>query len=275
MNSGPREWDAQTYDQISEPQFQWGLEVLERLNPADSETVIDAGIGSGRVAERMLERLPDGRLVGVDGSAEMIKVAGERFAGDDRVTLFVSDLLELSPELLEEHQAPSAVDALFSTATFHWILDHDRLFSRIHSVLRPGGRLVAQCGGAGNIADHARAIATVATSDQYVEHFKDMEMMWNFAEPQETEERLRNAGFEDVRCWLEDKPVQPTDPFDFTTTVTMGPHLTCLPEEDRKGFAEAVLELSGDPLVLNYVRLNIDARRSKGAPQRSEEQPAK
>jgi trans-aconitate 2-methyltransferase len=224
--------------------------------------VIDAGIGSGRVAEKLLERLPDGRLVGVDGSAEMIKVAGERFADDERITLFVADLLDLNPELLAKQGAPTEVDALFSTATFHWILDHDRLFERIHSVLRPGGRLVAQCGGAGNIADHARAIATVATSPEFASHFEGMEMMWNFAQPEETEERLRAAGFEDVRCWLEDKPVRPTDPYDFTTTVTMGPHLARLPDEVRKSFAEAVLERSGDPLVLNYVRLNIDARRA-------------
>jgi len=261
MNTGPREWDAKTYDQISEPQFEWGLEVLERLDPEPTETVVDAGIGSGRVAEKLLERLPDGRLTGIDGSAEMIKVAGKKFAGDDRVILFVSDLLELNPELLADHDAPAEVDALFSTATFHWILDHDRLFRGIHSVLRPGGRLVAQCGGAGNIADHARAIATVATSDRYAHHFEGMEMMWNFAQPEETEERLRRAGFEDVRCWLEDKPVQPADAYDFTTTVTLGPHLTRIPEEERKDFAEKVLELSADPLILNYVRLNLDARR--------------
>jgi trans-aconitate 2-methyltransferase len=262
MNSGPREWDAQTYDQISEPQYQWGLEVLDRLAPRSDEAIIDAGCGSARVTEKLLERLPDGLVVGVDGSTEMIKVAGEKFSGDDRVTLIVSDLLELTPDLLEENGAPGAVDALFSTATFHWITDHDKLFSRIHSVLRPGGRLVAQCGGEGNVAEHARAIASVATQPRYIDHFEGMTMMWNFANPPETEERLHNAGFEDVRCWLEDKPVQPENAYDFTTTVTMGPHLTRLPEEMRREFAEAVLDLSPDPLVLNYVRLNIDARRA-------------
>jgi trans-aconitate 2-methyltransferase len=273
MNTGPREWDAKTYDQISEPQYRWGLEVLKRLELAGDESVIDAGIGSGRVAERMLERLPDGRLVGVDGSEEMIKVASERFAGDDRVMLFVSDLLDLSPELLSEHGAPAAVEALFSTATFHWIMDHDRLFSRIHSVLAPGGRLVAQCGGEGNVAEHARAIASVATEPEFIDHFADMTVMWNFASPGETEERLRNAGFEEVRCWLEDKPIQPENPFQFTTTVTMGPHLTRLPEELRRPFAEAVLERSPDPLVLNYVRLNIDAHRGEGAPSAARSNP--
>jgi trans-aconitate 2-methyltransferase len=83
--------------------------------------------------------------------------------------------------------------------------------------------------------------------------------MWNFASPEETEEKLRRAGFDQVRCWLEDKPVQPENPYDFTTTVTMGPHLARLPEEQRREFAEAVLELEDDPLTLNYVRLNIEA----------------
>ena len=262
MNSGPREWDAQTYDEISEPQYQWGLEVLDRLEPSADEAIIDAGCGSGRVTERLLERLPEGRIVGVDGSAEMIKVAAEKFEGDDRVTLIVSDLLDLTPDLLDQNEAPAAVDALFSTATFHWLADHDKLFSRIHSVLRPGGRLVAQCGGAGNVADHARAIVEVATQSEYVDHFEGMTVMWNFATPEETEERLRNAGFDEVSCWLEDKPIQPKDPLGFTTTVTMGPHLARLPEDLRRQFAEAVLERSGDPLVLNYVRLNIDARRA-------------
>jgi trans-aconitate 2-methyltransferase len=261
MNTGPLEWDAQTYEQVSDPQYEWGLEVLDRLEPRPGEAIIDAGCGSGRVTERLLERLSDGRVVGVDGSAEMIKEAEKKFASDERVTLIVSDLLDLSPELLERSGAPAAVDALFSTATFHWITDHDKLFSRVHSVLRPGGRLVAQCGGEGNVAEHARAIASVATEPKYVKHFEGMAMMWNFANPAETEDRLRRAGFEDVSCWLENKPVQPENPYDFTTTVTMGPHLTRLPEELKRPFAEAVLELSPDPLVLNYVRLNIDARR--------------
>ena len=259
MNTGPREWDAQTYDRVSDPQFEWGLEVLERLELDGDETVIDAGCGSGRVTERLLERLPSGRVIAVDASADMIKAAAERFEGDPRVTLIVSDLLELGLDLLEEHGAPGQVDVVFSTATFHWIADHDRLFAALHEVLRPGGRLLAQCGGAGNVASHAKAIVTVATRPEFVSHFEGMSILWNFASPEETEERVRNAGFERVSCWLEDKPVTPEEPYAFTTTVTMGPHLARLPEELRRPFAEAVLELEDDPLTLNYVRLNIDA----------------
>jgi trans-aconitate 2-methyltransferase len=251
MNTGPREWDAQTYDRVSDPQFEWGLEVLDRLQLAGDEFVMDAGCGSGRVTTRLLDRLPNGRILCVDASEGMI--AKTREALGDRADYIVSDLSEL--------EVDEPVDVIFSTATFHWVLDHDRLFNRLHAALRPGGRLHAQCGGEGNVADHARAIAEVATRPEFVSNFGDMTTMWNFASPGETEERLRRAGFERVSCWLEDKPVQPEHPYEFTTTVTMGPHLSRLPEDLRRPFAEAVLEMSPDPLVLNYVRLNIEARR--------------
>jgi trans-aconitate 2-methyltransferase len=252
MNTGPTEWDAQTYDRVSDPQYEWGLEVLERLELNGDERVIDAGCGSGRITAHLVERLPRGRVLCVDASEAMIAKAREALG--DRADYLVTDLVEL--------EVDEPVDAVFSTATFHWVTDHDRLFSRLRDALRPGGRLVAQCGGEGNVAKHARAIVEVATRPEFASHFGDMEVMWNFATPEETEDRLRNAGFDQVRCWLEEKPVQPQDPYAFTTTVTMGPHLARLPEGLRRSFADAVLELEDDPLVLNYVRLNIDASRA-------------
>jgi trans-aconitate 2-methyltransferase len=252
MNTGPREWDAKTYDRVSDPQYQWGLEVLDRLELKGDERVVDAGCGSGRVTAKLLERLPNGSVLCVDASESMIEQARETLG--DRAEYLVADLAEL--------EIDRPVDVVFSTATFHWVTDHDRLFSRLRAAIRPGGRLHAQCGGKGNVAKHAQAIVSVATRPEFAPHFNDMTVMWNFASPDETEERLRRAGFDDVRCWLEDKPVQPENPYDFTTTVTMGPHLARLPEQLRRSFAEAVLELEDDPLTLNYVRLNIEASRA-------------
>jgi trans-aconitate 2-methyltransferase len=253
MNTGPTEWDAQTYDHVSDPQFEWGLEVLDRLKLGGGEYVMDAGCGSGRVTAKLLENLPDGRVLCVDASESMIEKAREALG--DRADYLVTDLAKLEIEEL--------VDVVFSTATFHWVLDHDRLFARLHDALKPGGRLVTQCGGDGNVARHARNIAIVACRPEFAAHFGDIKIMWNFASPAETEQRLRRLGFEEVSCWLEDKPVQPEDPYAFTTTVTMGPHLSRLPDELRGPFAEAVLEMEDDPLVLNYVRLNIDAARPR------------
>jgi trans-aconitate 2-methyltransferase len=249
MNTGAREWDAETYDAVSDPQFSWGVEVLERLELRGDETALDAGCGSGRVTAELAKRLPGGRVIAVDGSEAMVEKARERLG--DRADYLVSDLVEL--------ELPEPVDLVFSTATFHWIPDHDRLFQRLRGTLRPGGRLVAQCGGKGNVERHAQAIAAVAGREEFAQHLSQAKPLWNFASPEETEARLRAAGFADVRCWLQPKPVSPEQPLEFISTVTLGPIVDQLPPEKRKAFAEAVLEACEQPLVLDYVRLNIEA----------------
>ncbi len=249
MDTGAREWDAETYDAVSDPQFEWGMEVLERLELRGDEAAVDAGCGSGRVTAELAERLPGGRVIAVDGSEAMVAKAQERLG--DGAEYLVSDLTEL--ELGEP------VDLIFSTATFHWIGDHDRLFQQLRGNLKPGGRLVAQCGGMGNVAAHGQAIAAVAADPDYGQHLGGAKGLWNFASPEETEPRLRGAGFAEARCWLEPKPVQPAQPLEFISTVTLGPVLDQLPPEKRQPFAEAVLEQHEAPLVLDYVRLNIEA----------------
>lgn len=251
MNAGPRDWDADTYDRVSDPQFGWGMEVLERLELAGDESAIDAGAGSGRVSEQLLARLPRGKLLVVDGSQAMLTKARERLG--DRVSYLEADLAEL--------EVPEPADLIFSTATFHWIADHDGLFARLFAALRPGGRLHAQCGGAGNVAEHATAIAATATKEPYREHFEQMPVYWNFATAEDTERRLSAAGFEQVEAWLEPKPLEPEHPREFLRTVTLGPHLARLPEELRDPFLDGVLAASPEPLRLDYVRLNMTARR--------------
>jgi trans-aconitate 2-methyltransferase len=248
MNTGAREWDAATYDEVSDPQFEWGMEVLERLELRGDEVVVDAGCGSGRVTEQLIQRLPNGRVIAVDGSEAMVEKAKERLG--DRADYLVSDLVEL--------KLPEPVDMVFSTATFHWIPDHDALFRQMRGVLEPGGRLVAQCGGKGNVAAHTEAIAAVAADPEYAQHLTQAKGLWNFASPEETEPRLEGAGFSDARCWLQPRPVQPSRPLEFISTVTLGPVLDQLPEEKRRPFAEAVLEREEQPLVLGYIRLNIE-----------------
>jgi trans-aconitate 2-methyltransferase len=248
-HTGPLDWDAETYDAISDPQLEWGKEVLERLDLAGDEAILDAGCGSGRVTAELKRLIPRGRLVAVDGSAAMIAKARQRL-GDD-ASYLVADLTEL--------QLAEPVDVVVSTATFHWVLDHDVLFRRLRAALAPGGRLVAQCGGRGNIAAYSEALAAVEERPEYRPYMDGSVDAWNFAGPEETEQRLRDTGFAEARCWLEPKPVTPKQPIEFTTTSVIGPQLARLPGELRRPFAEAVLERAGEPLTLAYVRLNIDA----------------
>jgi trans-aconitate 2-methyltransferase len=230
------------------------MEVLERLDLTGDESAIDAGCGSGRVTAELIEKLPHGRMLAVDGSEAMVAKARKRLGAS--ASYLVSDLVELVVE--------RPVDLVFSTATFHWIADHDRLFERIAAALRPSGRLVAQCGGEGNIAEHVRAVEEVSALPEFAPFLKDAAELWNYASPAETESRLLAAGFAEARCWLEPRPVRPSDPLRFTMTATLGAHLAKLPEERRLEFAEAVITRSRKPFTLDYVRLNIEARRAPG-----------
>ena len=241
----PRDWNAESYQRVSAPLEAMGREVLDRLELRGDERVLDAGCGTGRVTAALLERLPRGEVVAVDGSPAMVAEAKERLG--PRVDARVADLTELvlSPP----------VDAILSTATFHWIADHDRLFERLFAALKPGGRIVAQCGGEGNVATVQAAIDRV---DEPA--LRGWAGPWNFQSPAATAERLERIGFTAVETWLQTVRVEPEDPPEYLATVMLGSHLERVPPERRDGFVEAVLATMPEP-VIEYVRLNLAGRR--------------
>ena len=244
----PRDWDARTYDRVSEPQVRWGTAVLDRLPLEGDERVVDAGCGSGRVTEFLADRLPRGRVIALDGSPSMIAAARDRLARfGSRIDYVVADLQHALPIV-------EPVDAVFSTATFHWVPDHDALFANLAAVTRHGGWLVAQCGGAGNVSRVMRALASIGDGWLGPAHFET---------PLATTRRLEAAGYVDIECWLVDEPTsfEPGEPFEtFLRTVALGPHLERLPPAEREAFVRTVAERMGEPLM-DYVRLNIVARR--------------
>jgi trans-aconitate 2-methyltransferase len=243
-------WDAHTYDRTSEPQQAWAVEVLARLEGiAPDATVLDVGCGTGRVTEALLSLVPEGRVLAIDASADMVALARTRLG--ERAQVWCQDALELE---LDE-----PVDAIVSTATLHWVGDHDRLWARLAPALRPGGALEIQCGGKGNI-DGVRAVIDTVARDSAPE-LVDWSP-WVFAGPEETQRRLGEAGFVAARCWLEERPTYPQDVDAFVRTSILAAHLERLPRERREPFAAAVV--AGVSLPLDYVRLNVSAVRGGG-----------
>jgi trans-aconitate 2-methyltransferase len=201
-------------------------------------------------------------VIAVDGSPSMLELARETLADvPDRVRLINADLLELSPELLASEAGVDAVDLVFSNATFHWIGDHDALFMAAGSVLRSGGRLVAQCGGGGNVTEWVAAVRAAGSREPFAEYV-DGFSPWNFQGAEETERRLEASGFEDVACSLERKVVHPEDSRGFVAVVGLASIHERLPDELREPFTDAVLAELTEPLELTYIRLNMEGTRS-------------
>ena len=265
------EWNAGAYHRVADPQFEWGRRLLATLSLRGDETVVDAGCGTGRLTRLLLERLASGRVIALDLSQRMLEVARENLEPDfhGRVEYLRVDLLDL--ELRED------ADLVFSTATFHWVRDHERLFRNLAAALRPGGRLLAQFGGKGNL-DRARSRAErILEEPAFRPFFTGWTGPWHYPDADVTARRLREAGFEKVQTRLFAEPTGFVDAEafrQFIATVVFRVHLQRITEPALQAefLDRCVAAAAADdpPYTLDYWRLNASAHKpehpGEGAP---------
>jgi trans-aconitate 2-methyltransferase len=262
----PREWDAATYHRVSAPQHSWGVRVLDRLVLCGDERVLDAGCGTGRVTQALVEKLRSagdgGSVCALDRSIEMTRVARRTLPAE--VPVVAADLLAMPFR--------QAFDVIFSTATFHWVLDPAGLYRGLARVLRPGGRLHAQCGGAGNIGRSFAQVMEVCAQPRFAPRFAGWKPAWAFLSPEEATRHLQAAGFIEIRAWLEPEPTTfaSRDEFRvFIEKVVLGAWMVRFADAPGEGaaFLDEVCDAAaaGTPaLTLDYVRLNLEAKLPGG-----------
>ena len=249
--SSTRDWDARTYQRVAVPHEEWAR---ARARPARPR-------GRGDRPRRRLRLRPHhrdrdraaprgprdrGRRLALDGRGGAARCCARR------TTALVSDLTKL--ELDEQ------VDAVFSTAVFHWILDHDALFARMRAALRDGGRFAAQCGGEGNIDAFRVAGRGGRAREPYAAHLGGIRGALELRRAGGDRRAPARRGLRPTSsCWLEPWPVDPPEPARLRADVCLGAHVDALPDELRDRFVADVLATQASPLRLGYVRLNIEA----------------
>ena len=240
-------WDAGRYESLPLPHVEWGRRVVGRLDLTGDEHVVEAGAGTRRDAELVLERIPRGHYTAIDGSNDMLGVLRQRLGPyGNRVTVIEADLNKPLP-------LTRPADAIFSIATFHWLLDHDRLFAHLAAALRPGGQLVFECGGWGNVAMINAAINEV---------FGQAPRPWNFRGPEETRDALLRAGFAQVEARLRPHPLAFAGRFEFMRyldTTGIAYAAAGADAAERAAFVQAVAARLPRP-IFDHVRLEVTAR---------------
>jgi trans-aconitate 2-methyltransferase len=258
-----REWKSGDYHRLSDPQYGWGLKVLKKLQAfhlPGHPHILDAGCGSGRVTAALLKALPQATVTAVDASQNMVNEARKNVAVfGKRARVEQMDLVDLSMD--------QTVDVIFSTAVFHWIKDHDRLFLNLYRALRPGGLLLAQCGGGQNLNRLRDRAERAAALPEFAGFFQNWSKVWNYASPEEMAQRLQRAGFTEIHTALEEAPATLADEQTFRafcSTITLGPYMERLPPELQDRFLDAIASDAAKddpPFTLDYVRLNMQGRR--------------
>jgi trans-aconitate 2-methyltransferase len=294
-----REWDASSYHRLSDPQFNWGRRVLARLSLRGDETVIDAGCGTARLTVELAALLPRGRVLAVDLSENMLHqarqtitaaktektgsvISSEDAAVNERPGVGREDAASESRNLhLSAKAAPTHLvcadlaalpfkeiaDGIFSTAAFHWVGDHDALFRSLFTALKPGGWLVAQCGGGPNLLRLRQRTEVAMQLPEFSEYFRGWTPPQVYYDDRETAVRLRHAGFSDVATWLGSEDVRFPDSAvyrEFLATVTLHAHLNRIPAPAlRDRFLDRIIALAQQEpsLHLDYWRLNLHARK--------------
>ena len=255
-------WDAEAYHRVSDPQFEWGRAVLARLDLRGHERVIDAGCGTGRLTRALSDRLPRGEVVALDASAQMLEQARAHIVDRQPHVRLVRAMLPALP-------FRDWADVVFSTATFHWVLDHPALFINVFQALRPGGRLHAQCGGFGNLAQARRPAEDIMRLPRFARFFQGWGGAWEFATAETTARRLTAAGFTAVETELEPAPVVFDDEKAyraFVSVVVFRLHLARLPDDLRGPFLDDIVSRVAtlpQGFTLDYMRLSLNARRPR------------
>ena len=243
-------WNPERYARNARFVADLAMPVVDLLAPQSGETVLDLGCGDGALTVKLKELGCTVR--GVDASPEQIEAARK---------------LGLDAEVLsgEELDFDNEFDAVFSNAALHWMKNPDKVITGVWRALKPGGRFVAECGGAGNIAAIIQALETALARRNL-----DVATLnpWYFASPEEYREKLERRGFTvesieliprptplpgDVTGWLE------TFAESFTSAVPATERPALLAE--LRALLEPRLCDRAGQWTADYVRLRFAARK--------------
>ncbi|MCP4666393.1 MAG: methyltransferase domain-containing protein, partial [Deltaproteobacteria bacterium] len=216
-------WNAEDYAKHSSAQQDWARELISKLNLHGWESVLDIGCGDGKITAEIADQLPDGKVLGVDSSNDMIALACKNFPQEKHPNL--------SFRLADAKYLPfkEQFDIVFSNATLHWIKDHKSVILGIKKSLKPKGRMLLQMGGKGNAGSMIAVLETIIAEKEWRPYFSGFEFPYGFYDPATYALWLKEASLSPIRVELIPKDMSYKD----TDRLSGWIRTTWLPYTDR------------------------------------------
>jgi len=227
-------WDAEDYACNSTVQFEWAQQLIGRLALRDDDALLDIGCGDGRIDALLAGRVARGRVVGIDASADMIRLASERFPPSRHPNL---SFVQMDARRI---RLPGTFQVAFSNAALHWVDDHEAMLRGVRACLAPGGQILFQMGGRGNAAGILAVVWEVTRAAGWRESFAGLAPAWHFHGPEDYREWLPRCGFRPERLELlpRDMRYRDTDGLRGWLRSTWLPFTERLPPARRESFLD-------------------------------------
>lgn len=261
INAGTDKWDAGDYAKNSAAQESWAHEMLAKLDLEGSEHLLDIGCGDGKITYAIAQKLHKGRVVGIDRSPGMIRLAKELY-----------DLPHLSFSIMDaaELSVLGKFDVAFSNAALHWVNDHQAVLAALKNQLRRHGKLLFQMGGYGNAQEVLEVVEQLTASEKWKNSFADFQFPYRFCKVEDYEKWLPQAGYEPRRIELlvKDMVHDNGEEMKGWLRTTWFPFTDCLAGQEKEEFLNLVVQKyceshpvdSAGRIHVRMVRLEVEAR---------------
>lgn len=263
MQPVQQKWNADDYARNSSAQLQWAQELIAKLDLQGCEAVLDIGCGDGKIGAQLARAARNGKVLGIDLSEDMVRLASEQFPAAQYPNLSFLRMDAADMRLAERF------DVAFSNAALHWVKDHAAVLAGVHACLKPGGRILFQMGGRGNAAEVFVAIAKVTQQPRWRRYYEGFTPPYHFYGPEEYEAWLADNGFRPRRVELVPKDMQHRgeDGLKGWLRTTWFPYTDRLPAELRDAFLAELVEVytAAHPMDalgnthVEMVRLEVEA----------------
>lgn len=256
------EFNAEKYKKASAHQQEWGKKLTSEFDFFGNENILDLGCGDGRITAQLAERVPDGNVVGIDASKNMIHSATTNYKARN----LQFDLLDIN-----EINFENEFDIIISNAALHWIKDHSKLLSSVHKALKTNGIARFNFAADGNCSAFFRVVQGVMAEKKYAAYFNQFGWPWYMPVIDEYEGLINKYDFSETRVWGEK-----ADKFFPNIEAMVGwldqpslvPFLKCLDSQKKVSFRDTVIDRMITETIQNdgrsfetFRRINVWAKK--------------